>query len=340
MPEKVQVPSSYTMNPTTLKKVAESELHESPKTRKRTLRELRDWLKNQPHISGARTDNSFLLRFLRLKKFDMADTIKVLDKYLRMRTQNPGWFANLDIREAKLNQLISDGYCFVLPQRDSKGRRVIYSKASAMDASLFTASDVMRAHLLTFEALLEDEDVQVNGLTYIFDERDVNWSHISVWTPSEVSKAFSCCERALPLRHREIHFVHLPWTMSLVFQFAKSLLSQKLRDRFTTHANFDKLAEHVPASILPAEAGGTVPMSEMIDQWKAVLEERRALILNSDLVEYGLENIQVNQSEQNKKTSTSVSSEKNNSNSATSNSNNSSEVIEVMSSVCKLDMSS
>jgi hypothetical protein len=26
--------------------------------------------------------------------------------------------------------------------------------------------------------------------------------------------------------------VHLPWTMSLVFSFAKSLLSQKLRERF------------------------------------------------------------------------------------------------------------
>merc|ERR1712004_423207 len=85
-----------------------------------------------------------------------------------------------------------------------------------------------------------------------FDERDVNWSHISVWTPSEVSKAFSCCERALPIRHREINFVHLPWTMSIVFQFAKSLLSQKLRERFRTHANFDKLGDAVPTSI-PSE---------------------------------------------------------------------------------------
>ena len=94
-----------------------------------------------------------------------------------------GWFANLDINEPKLNQLISDGYCFVLPERDSKGRKVVYSRASTMDANLFTAADVMRAHLLTFEALLEDEDVQVNGVTYVFDERDVNWSNISVWTP-------------------------------------------------------------------------------------------------------------------------------------------------------------
>lgn len=315
MPEKLQ--QSYTMTAQTLRKVAESELSETTKGRKRALRELRDWLKNQRHIQNCRSDSNFLLRFLRMKKFEMSDTIKVLDKYLKMRSQNPQWFHSLDIREPKLNQLISDGYCFVLPERDSNGRKVIYSKASAMDASLFTASDVMRAHFLTFEALLEDEDVQVNGVTYVFDERDVNWSHISVWTPSEVSKAFSCCERALPIRHREIHFVHLPWTMSLVFQFAKSLLSQKLRNRFRTHANFDKLAESLPTSILPAEAGGQIPMSVMIEKWKAVLEERREAILSLDQVEYGLENCDP----------TSAAS--------TTSATSKEEVIDVMSSVCK-----
>merc|ERR1719192_2138019 len=128
------------MNPAALRKVAETELCESPKTRKKALRELRDWLKSQNHISGCRSDNSFLLRFLRMKKFEVADTIKVLDKYLKVRTQTPAWFANLDIREPKLNQLITDGYCFVLPERDAKGRKVVYSRAAAMDASLFTAA--------------------------------------------------------------------------------------------------------------------------------------------------------------------------------------------------------
>ena len=84
----------------------------------------------------------------------------------------------------------------------------------------------------------------------------------------------------MPIRHREINFVHLPWTMTLVFKFAKSLLSQKLQDRFRTYANFDELTKNVPISILPAEAGGQVPMAVMIDQWKAVLEERQVTILS------------------------------------------------------------
>ena len=78
--------------------------------------------------------------------------------------------------------------------------------------------------------------------------------------------------------------------MTLVFKFAKSLLSQKLQDRFRTYANFDELTKNVPISILPAEAGGQVPMAVMTDQWKAVLEERQETILSLNQVEYGIEN--------------------------------------------------
>ena len=126
----------------------------------------------------------------------MTDSIAMLIKYLTMRTKFPEWWKGLDIHEPKLNKMVSNGYLFVLPQCDAQGRRVVYSRAASMKDA--TASDIMRAHMLTFEALLEDENVQNNGLTYVFDEKDVGWSHVSIWTPSEVTKAFSCCEKALP----------------------------------------------------------------------------------------------------------------------------------------------
>ena len=93
----------------------------------------------------------------------------------------------------------------------------------------FSSADVMRAHLLTFEALLMEEECQINGVTYIFDEDGVNLSHVGMWTPSDVTRAFKCSEKAIPLRHRQINFVNMPWSMYLIFQFAKNLLSYKLR---------------------------------------------------------------------------------------------------------------
>merc|ERR1712044_129243 len=99
------------------------------------------------------------------------------------------------------------------------------------------------------------------------DQKDINWSHISMWTPSEVTKAFASTEGTIPVRHSEINLVHLPWTMSLIFQFAKNLLSAKLRDRIRTHSNYEGLTKHLPSRILPKECGGTMPMKDMIEKW-------------------------------------------------------------------------
>ncbi len=265
--------------------------------------ELRQWLLSQPHLRGVRADDSFLLRFLRFQKFRSHDAQAVLDKYVHMRTAHPEWFRGLDIRNPTLRGLMTSGYLLVLPGRDPRtGRRVVFSRASAMDTSRYSACDVMRAHILAYEALLCDDDVQEQGLTYVFDERDINWRHIAIWSPGEISKAFSCCERALPLRHQEIHFVHLPWTMNLVFQFAKSLLSQKLRERFQTHSSFEKLAEEeeeggegdkekgFPCHMLPEGyfGGGSVSLEEMIRLWVEELEEKRDLVLGLDQMWHGL----------------------------------------------------
>jgi len=268
---------------------AKKELNETNKLRKKAIADVRKWIKSQTHFRRARLDCSFILRFLRMQKFDTKESCEILDKYLTMRVQHPSWFQNLDCRDEAISDLVDKGYIFVLPERDQHGRRVIFSQAAAFDSSKYTVSDLMRAHVMTFETLLTDEENQVRGFTYIFDEKDVSWSHISIWTPSEVSKAFSCCERALPMRHKDIHFLHLPWTMNLIFQFAKSLLSDKIRNRFKTHSNLEHLQRSVETSILPSEYGGSVSTKDCIQSWKKELEESRAEVLELDTmqVEHG-----------------------------------------------------
>lgn len=265
-----------------IQEIARRELQEDGKTRKKALHEVRKWIKTQTQIKRVRLDSNFLLRFLRMQKFEIKESCEILDKYLTMRCQHPTWFQNLDCRDTSLSDLVDLGYIFVLPDRDKHGRRVIFSKACAFDAAKFTTSDMMRIHIMTFETLLNDEENQVRGFTYVLDEQAVSWSQLTVWTPSEVTKAFSCCERALPMRHREVHFINLPWTMTLVFQFAKSLLSEKIRRRFRTHSGWESLAKVVDPTILPKEYGGTRTTEECIRLWKQELEESRDSLLELD----------------------------------------------------------
>lgn len=262
--------------------VARTELGETNKVRKKALAEVRKWIRSQPHIKRARLDSNFILRFLRMQKFEIKESCEILDKYLTMRCQYPTWFQNLDCKDPALADLVSQGYIFALPNRDQHGRRVIFSRAAAFDPTKYTTSDMMRAHVMTFETLLNDEENQVRGFTYVFDEKAVSWSHLSIWTPSEVSKAFSCCERALPMRHRDINFLNLPWTMSLIFQFAKSLLSEKIRSRFKTHSGLESLQRSVDPAFLPTEYGGSTPVAECIASWREELEAGRQQLLGLD----------------------------------------------------------
>jgi hypothetical protein len=53
------------------------------------------------------------------------------------------------------------GYVFVLPERDSEGRRVIFNYAHVLDPARHTSTDMMKVFMATFETLLADPENQV-----------------------------------------------------------------------------------------------------------------------------------------------------------------------------------
>lgn len=42
-----------------------------------------------------------------------------------------------------------------------------------------------KVHMVTYETLLEDEEVQVMGFTHVGDLKGVSASHITLWSPIE-----------------------------------------------------------------------------------------------------------------------------------------------------------
>ncbi|KAG7175764.1 Alpha-tocopherol transfer protein-like 3 [Homarus americanus] len=263
--------------PMEVRKLAARDLIEDDNTRTAALQQMRLFVRRNQAITKCRLDGNFLLRFLRMKKFRLRESQELLEKYLKMRVDQPHWFTRLDVRDPTLDRLISTGYFFALPERDDSGRRVFFSVAGKMDPTQFTTSDQMRSMQIGFESLLEDEENQVRGFTYIFDEKDVGLSLITLWSPSDVTKAFQCCEKTIPMRHKEIHILNLPTALFAVFEFAKTLLSDKIKNRFQA-----RLRKNVPLRILPKEYGGTVPMADMIQMYKKELLAVRGRVLMLD----------------------------------------------------------
>jgi len=84
------------------------------------------------------------------------------------------------------------------------------------------------------------------------------------------------------MRHKDINLLNLPFPMWAVFEFCKTLLSDKIRRRFSVISNIDKLSAKFPGSILPSEYGGDVSVEDMATQWAGVVADHRQELLELD----------------------------------------------------------
>lgn len=107
-------------------KIAKKELREDKTIREQSLMQMRDWLKKNYDVENIRDDDSFLLRFLRTKKFSVPMAQQQLLKYLNMRRVLKDYTTNLDYLSPGVKSLIENGYIFPSPIPDKNGRRVVF----------------------------------------------------------------------------------------------------------------------------------------------------------------------------------------------------------------------
>lgn len=255
-----------------LREFATMELGETDETRASGLTKLRAYISEQPHLRGScRTDNVFLLRFLRAQKFNVDKSAALLEQYLLMREKHPLWFKNLgDVESDAVSELMDSGFVLFLPGRDSGGRRVLLNCVNRIDTAARTNSDMMRAISASLETVMEDEETQIRGVAYIFYCKDISMAHVAMWQAQDAYYLFVDCEKSLPVRHLDINMVRLPFAIRLVLEFVKTLLSKKIRRRVHTISDERKLRQKFDPSILPSELGGSAgPVNELGEAWRA-----------------------------------------------------------------------
>jgi len=262
--------------------VAKRELGEDDQRRLDSLEELREWLRGTQYIKNCRQDANFLLRFLRHKKFNVSLAKDTLVQYLTMRQEHSKWFHNLSLLDPVVEDLINRGVVFALPQRDRNGRRVIFTIGGNIDPARHKTEDVMRAIMVCLESMLEDEENQVLGFSYILDESGITLSHISkLWRPSDL-KLWSITEKGLPVRHRSMEFLRLPMIVGAVVNLAKSVMSHKLQKRIVVYKDGQEFKKNMDMDILPKEYGGVTPMADMIESFKEEIRDRQGRLLQLD----------------------------------------------------------
>ncbi|EDX16125.1 GD18363 [Drosophila simulans] len=91
-----------------LQKTAVEKLNEVPNKLDDDIAALRDWIKQQPHLK-ARTDDQFLVNFLRGCKFSLERTKSKIDRFYTLRTKYPEFYLGHNVDEDKALEIFRLG---------------------------------------------------------------------------------------------------------------------------------------------------------------------------------------------------------------------------------------
>ncbi|XP_075166586.1 alpha-tocopherol transfer protein-like isoform X2 [Haematobia irritans] len=226
--------------PEDLQKVAIEELNEDPQRIDEDLEILKLWLKKQNHLR-ARTDDQFLIQFLRGCKYSLEKCKQKLDSFYTMKTKYPELFAITDLDNKEFRDYHHTGSTLVLPRPlNDNGPRIIWIKHNydPFEFTPITPLDIKKG-IKFFENTLP------------------------------LRAKFYCFINISPAGE-QMHklFMHL-------------LPENIKKRVFIIGTNMDKLFEHIPKRYLPKEYGGEngtaddiiMEQNKLFDQYREYFQE-------------------------------------------------------------------
>lgn len=107
LPDFANMPAIRPLRPE-LQKIAIEELNENPSRIDQDIAALRLWIQQQPHLK-ARTDDQFLVNFLRGCKYSLEKTKAKIDRFYTLRTKYPEIYLGHNVDVDKLLKLFRIG---------------------------------------------------------------------------------------------------------------------------------------------------------------------------------------------------------------------------------------
>ncbi|CAN7949464.1 unnamed protein product [Ixodes pacificus] len=111
-------------SPLDLQAMAYEELEETPQLKRDTVRELRNLIKEEPDLRCP-SDDAFLVKFLRARKYHVEEAFSTIRKYFRVRKLHQDIFEDLRPSRVMFDAVFRrNKLAVVLDERDDLGRLV------------------------------------------------------------------------------------------------------------------------------------------------------------------------------------------------------------------------
>ncbi|CAN7938406.1 unnamed protein product, partial [Ixodes hexagonus] len=248
-----------------LQLIAKTELGETEQGKHEALDKLNRLLDDELELHSRR-DDEFLLRFLRVRKYNVNTAFKKVKEYYRTRKECPSVFENLVPSSSKL---AARNIMMVFSQRDIHGRPVLLLRAAAWNPLLVSLADAIRSFVLIMEHITADPVAQTIGISCIEDFDGLTVDKL-------VSLDFGLLKRFLrhfldcmPVRVKALHIVRESYASDMAYAVIRHFISKKITDRIRFHGwNFEGLHQDIPVDMLPKEYGGLGPDTDSEAYWR------------------------------------------------------------------------
>ncbi|XP_037823505.1 alpha-tocopherol transfer protein-like [Lucilia sericata] len=237
------------------------ELRETPENIRKGLKEFKELLEGLTDLNIPKTDEKWLLTFLRACKFYPESARDLVRRYFNIR-QKYSEITNL-LTPLKVKQVFDANIVSLLPQRDQEGRRIIATHAAGdrWNPKLISLDVIYAASTLCTELIQLEPETQINGVVYIADMKGLGISQALQYTPSRALRTLNYIQNNIPLRVKAIHFVNAPKIFEPIFGGVKIFFNEKFAKRILIHSKgFDSLHRYISPEYLPECYGGTLKM--------------------------------------------------------------------------------
>lgn len=252
-------------------KIAREELNEIPEKRSADIDTLRKRIHKHPGLNIC-TDDAYLLKFLRASAFDQDAAYSLVVKYFEMKADemNKQMFTNL--RSNAVKHVVEAGVMGILPGRDKKGRKIFLSRGGRWDVNNLDVEDMFKTGMMMCLKLAEDEDVQIRGVTVLYDMQGIGFGHLTHASPFYAKRKARFIEESLPLRFKMVHVVNEPTVFDYLLAIGRPFMSQETLDKIRVHGHkLEELTEFFDLDQLPQDYGGTGPPVSDEELGKSIL---------------------------------------------------------------------
>ncbi|XP_056648666.1 alpha-tocopherol transfer protein-like isoform X2 [Diorhabda sublineata] len=233
-------------------------INEDPDTRDQILENFRDLIFEKGECTPHRTDDSFLLRFLRARNFVIERAHRLLVNYYEFKENNPEFYEGVNLRH--LIKIGEESIIIVPPYREQTGRRILLYRIGNWNPDKISLVALFQATMIVLELAILEARAQILGGIAFFDLGGLTMQQAWYMTPSIAHKIVQIMVTSFPMKLHAIHIVHQSWIFDIIYNIFKPFLDDRMKERIFFHGDdMESLHQHIDPKHLPERYGGIHP---------------------------------------------------------------------------------